>query len=393
LRLAAIVVLVLAVIAPHGGATGVRSEAKPAQAKPRSQQFGSALPRLPQRPLAKSRRVVNVDSLPELKQALSRLRSGDRVIVEPGAYPGQLTIKRKQLRIPAQIIFKPGARMTGGARSEGNVVGLAVIESDNIWIRGGDFSHPEGDAIKIESSTNIVLNGSLVHDSGDSCVLVTANTRDNRDIWLLNVETFRCGNDRGDLATSRGYPPGYWRRGTHGVYYGSSKNGFETYGGAIVNFYGHDQPNGSILQVGDGARGLVVTGATLARATGDPTILAGNALNLWGEANEEVLWVNILVQQANTVLRATPATEAEGSTVRSLMYSNIASPTLFQQSSSGAPAIGQTWADDPRLGVGDVPALGSPAAGKAERAYLWPTDRLGHPRTRQTLGAFEVRAR
>ena len=353
--------------------------------------LGSALPQLPPAPPSKSRRTISVDTVSELKRALSHLRGGDRIVVEAGTYPTQHTIKRKRLTSPAHIVFKPGAYLTGGPRSTGNYVGFAVTESSNIWIRGGNFSDPEGDAIKINSSTNIVFNGAVAHDSGDSCIMVAATSEDNHAIWLINVETYGCGNSSGDLATSDSYPDGYWRKGTHGIYYGSSWNGYKTYGGGIVNLYGHDQPNGSILQIGDGARGLVVTGATLVRAVGDPTVFAGNALNFWGEYNENVTWVNMLVYRANNhVLQATTSTEGAGSAIRSLMHGAIGR-SLFLQSSNGAPAIGQTWNADPLLGPGGVPSAVSPAVGKADLDYLWPTDRTGRARTARTLGAFEVR--
>jgi hypothetical protein len=336
-------------------------------------------------------RTVQVDTVSELKNAFSDLRGGDRVVVEPGTYASQHTIKGKRLATPAEIVFRPGARMTGGSRSSGNYVGFYVADSDNIWIRGGDVSNPEGDAVKIDSSTNIVFDGTVAHDSGDSCFMIAATRSDNRAVWLVNVETYSCGNSRGDLATSGSYPVGYWRKGTHGIYYGSSWNGYETYGGAIVNYYGHDQPNGSILQVGNGARGLVITGATLVRANGDPTVYAGNSLNFWGAYNENVVWANVIAYRANNhVMLTTSSTQGSGSTVRSLMYSGIGG-SVFERASSGEPSIGVTWNTDPLLGSGDVPSGSSPAIGKADPAYLWPTDRTGRSRTARTLGAFEPR--
>ena len=98
-------------------------------------------------------------------------------------------------------------------------------------------------------------------------------TATSSNIWLRDVEAYRCGSDRGGIATDGSYPEGYWRRGIHGIYYGASENGHYTYGGAIVNYYGHDDQNGAVLQIGNGARGLVVAGATLVRHTAiRPTI-------------------------------------------------------------------------------------------------------------------------
>lgn len=352
---------------------------------------GTMLPRLPSRPVPNAGRHIVVRTQAGLRVALAQLRDGDHVLVEPGVYAGQYEVRSKELRRPAEVVFRPGAKLVGGAR-EGDppvYTSLLITDSRNVWIHGGEFVDPEGDGMKIDDSSDIVVDGARAHDTGDQCFLVVANTRDQHDIWLRNVEAYRCGSDRGGVAREGGLPAGYWRRGIHGIYYGAAENGHSTYGGAIINYYGHDSCCGSLLQIGDAARRLVVSGATLVRSHSDPSDYAGNAINFWGDRNRDVVIANSVIYDTyGHALHVSASSESgpDAGVVRSLMYGDVGEDPAVEHSVLRLDGV---WHDDPLLDQSGVPTLTSPAVGRADPSYLSPYDRTGRPRTMRTLGAFE----
>lgn len=220
-------------------------------------------------------RTVTVSTPSALTAALSDLRAGDRVVAT-GVFPGQVEVRKMLgLTVVAELDFT-AARFPGPA-----LVGLFIVGAGGIRVVDGEYTNPGGDGIRVENCPGpIEIVDPTVHNTGSQGILVQGNGGPNKSVSLIRPNVYATGDKTKDSHTPQG-------TGLHGIYFGGST--FPS-SGEIVEALVTDIAFGSGMEFGANAVDLTVTLPEVRRITGAANgDAAGNAFNLWGSGNRNVL--------------------------------------------------------------------------------------------------------
>jgi hypothetical protein len=360
-------------------------------------------------PVPKKRGPVVDVTCGTLQRALDRLRARQTVVVHGGPCAGQFNIVGRTLESPAEIRSEPGRRVlfTGGSRR--GYPALFVARSANIVVgRGLELVNAIGPCIQVEQSRSIRILGARIHDCAGQGVLVqsggdgtrTENVQvDRNEIW--NVGSAAAGLDSGVTPDgTQGPAEGYWRYGTHAIYFGGGRG--VTTGGGVWNNYIHDQPTGFGVQVGGGAQETVVAANTIRRVTRDPRLdvpptsagRAGACITVFssfaGSRNVRVV-NNVCTDAATRGIVGSCTCAGQGIVWRNVVWRYGLEPAVDPgYGGSAVFAVGVNWVLDPALSDDGRPLPGSPLVGRAAPRYLPLVDFEGRLRRTRTIGAFEA---
>jgi hypothetical protein len=344
-----------------------------------------------------------------LQRALDRLRGGQIVVVHGGPCPGQFNVVDKVLERPAEIRGEPGRRtvLSGGSRT--GYPALYVRRSANVVVgRSLEFVNPIGPCVVVEESRNVRILGARIHDCGGQGVLVQSGAPGARseNVHVDRNEIWNAGSAAGGLESAvdgtgvYGPPQGYWRYGTHAVYYGGGRG--VTVGGGLWNNYIHDQPNGFGIQVGGGAHGTVIAANTIRRVTRDPrqdvpptsSGRAGACIAVFSSfagSRDVVVVNNVCTDAATRGIVGACSCSGQGRVWRNLVWRHGIEPAIDPRyGPSTVFAVGVNWVLEPRLRDDGRPEPKTPLAGRADARYLPVVDFDARVRTSRTIGAFDA---
>jgi parallel beta helix pectate lyase-like protein len=356
-------------------------------------------------PVPKKRGPVVDVSCGTLQRALDRLRARQTVVVHGGPCAGQFNVVGRTLESPAEIRSEPGRRVafTGGSRT--GYPAIFVNRSSNVVLgRGIEVVNANGPCIQVEQSRSVRILGARIHDCAGQGILVQSGDDGARseNIQIDRNEIWNVGSAAGGLDSSvtgsgqRGPSEGYWRYGTHAIYFGGGRG--VTAGGGVWNNYVHDQPTGFGIQVGGGAQESVIAANTIRRVTRDPRLdvppssagRAGACITVFssfaGSRNVQV--VNNVCTDAATRGIIGSCSCSQGIVWRNVVWRYGLEPAV----DPGAFSVGVNWVLDPQLREDGRPLPGSPLVGRAAPRYLPRVDFDGRVRRTRTIGAFEANA-
>lgn len=333
--------------------------------------------------------------------------AGSKVLVRSGTYADPVLFSNRQgdPSNPITLAPAPGARVLLTASPPRSLVSaVTILNAGGIRIRGFEVTAPEqNNGFRIDNARHVEIAGNHIHHTGHMGVFVvgtcTGNTGCNTDIQVW-------GNRFHDNGGYWIFEDPYWRKGDHSIYWAAvSEEGNRglnqrTSQGVIANNVFYDQPFGRQVQLGSQADGVIVTNNTFVYASGDPTVYAGSAIEVYGEANDwrttNALVVNNIVAYANLYGVGGSGPQMSGNVIwNNLFYGNrrgnfIPQTGLFSVREPNLTASPPRFVD---AKARDFRILGSsPANGAAVPEYAPPHDASGRPRDPKApdLGAFET---